>query len=74
MKKRLLTNWTFTRALYLIMGIAVIIQFVTSRQWMGAVLGGYIAAMGLFGFGCAGGNCVRVHRQVDRSAPVEDLE
>jgi hypothetical protein len=57
MKERILTNWTFARALYLIMGIAVIIQSVMSQQWFGVAFGGYFAAMGLFAFGCAAGNC-----------------
>ena len=45
MKERILTNWTFARALYLIIGIAVIIQSVMSHQWFGVA------------FGCASGNC-----------------
>lgn len=57
MKQRILTNWTFTRALYLVIGISIIFQSVESQQWFGAVFGGYFAAMGLFAFGCASGNC-----------------
>ena len=57
MKNRILTNWTFMRALYLLMGIAVIIQSVMSQQWFGILIGGYFASMCLFAFGCAAGNC-----------------
>lgn len=57
MKERILTNWTFMRALYLLMGIAVIVQAVMSQQWFGILIGGYFASMGLFAFGCAAGNC-----------------
>jgi len=57
MKERILTNWTFMRALYLVMGVAVIVQSVMSQQWFGVVFGGYFASMGLFAFGCAAGNC-----------------
>ncbi|MBU2018909.1 MAG: hypothetical protein KJ941_04615 [Bacteroidetes bacterium] len=57
MKERILTNWTLARALYLGMGIVVIIQSVMSQLWFGAVIGGYFASMGLFAFGCAAGNC-----------------
>lgn len=57
MKERILTNWTFTRALYLIMGLFVMIQSVMGQQWFGVAFGSYIAAMGLFAFGCASGNC-----------------
>jgi len=57
MKQRILTNWTFARGLYLVMGIFVIVQSVMSQQWFGVAFGGYFAAMGLFAFGCASGNC-----------------
>ena len=57
MKERLLTNWTITRAFYLIAGIFVVIQSIMSQQWFGIAFGGYFAAMGLFAFGCASGNC-----------------
>ena len=57
MKKRIFENWTLTRALYLGLGISVIIESVMSKQWFGIVLGIYFAAMGLFAFGCASGIC-----------------
>ncbi|MBK7883904.1 MAG: hypothetical protein IPJ81_08925 [Chitinophagaceae bacterium] len=57
MKQRLLTKWTFTRVLYIIMGGFVIIQSIMIRQWPGVALGSYFASMGLFAFGCASGNC-----------------
>lgn len=57
MKERILRNWNFTRVLYLIMGCAVIVQSLISRQWLGIAFGGYFASMGLFAFGCASGNC-----------------
>jgi len=57
MKERILTNWTITRAFYLIIGIFVVIQSIINQQWFGIAFGGYFAAMGLFAFGCASGNC-----------------
>lgn len=57
MKERVLTNWTFARALYLVMGLIVIVQSLMSQQWLGVLFGGYFAVMGLFAFGCAAGNC-----------------
>ncbi len=57
MKQRLLTNWTFTRALYVVMGILVAIQSIEPLQWFGIILGVYFASMGLFSFGCASGAC-----------------
>ncbi|PWT78256.1 MAG: hypothetical protein C5B59_02205 [Bacteroidetes bacterium] len=57
MKKRILTGWTFRRGLYAAMGTFIIIQAVIMHEWIGILLGGYFAAMGIFAFGCAGGNC-----------------
>jgi len=56
-KERLLTGWTFTRVAYLVIGIMVIIQAAVNDQWLGILLGSYVAFMGLFAFGCAGGSC-----------------
>ncbi len=56
-KNRLLTGWTFIRVAYLVIGIMVIIQAAVNDQWLGMLLGGYVAFMGLFAFGCAGGSC-----------------
>ena len=58
MKERILTNWTFTRAFYLIVGVFVVIQSIMGQQWFGIAFGGYFAAMGVFAFGCASGNCL----------------
>lgn len=57
MKERILTGWTLTRVLYLVMGTYIVVQSVLEQQWVGILLGGYFAAMGLFAFGCAAGNC-----------------
>ncbi len=57
MKERILTKWTFRRAMYLVIGTAIVIQSMISHQWFGIAFGGYFASMGLFAFGCAAGNC-----------------
>lgn len=78
MKERIFTNWTFTRALYLILGLVVIIESITSHQWFGIGIGGYFASMGLFAFGCAAGNCYggncAVEPKQKTSASIEDVE
>lgn len=76
MKQRILTNWTFARALYLIMGIAVIVQSVMSQQWFGVAFGGYFAAMGLFAFGCASGNCFGGNCSVEpnQKSTIQDVD
>jgi hypothetical protein len=57
MKERILTGWTVTRVIYLVIGSFLIVQSAMEKQWPGVVFGGYFAAMGLFAFGCAAGNC-----------------
>jgi hypothetical protein len=58
MKERILTGWTFTRALYGIMGVTIIFQSWIHHEWLGVLFGGYFASMGIFAFGCAAGNCI----------------
>jgi len=57
-KERIFTNWTVVRAFYLILGIAIIFQSVTSQQWFGVAMGAYVFSMGLLAFGCAAGTCL----------------
>lgn len=57
MKQRLLTGWNFRRIMYAAIGIALIVQSIMVKEWFGILIGGYFAAMGVFAFGCAGGNC-----------------
>jgi hypothetical protein len=71
MKERMLYGWNFMRVFYLLIGLTIIIESIISKQWPGIAFGGYFAAMGLFRFGCAGGNCstgfARRHRQQSES-------
>jgi hypothetical protein len=57
MKERILTGWTVKRVLYLGIGVFLLVQSVMDGQGFGILFGGYFAAMGLFAFGCASGNC-----------------
>lgn len=57
MKKRIFTGWTWVRGAFLFMGLWMIIQTALEGQWLGIVLGLWLAIMGLFGIGCAAGNC-----------------
>lgn len=57
MKNRILTGWNFSRILYLLMGIVIIVQSVFSKQWSGVALGALLASMGIFAMGCASGAC-----------------
>lgn len=74
MKTRILTNWTFSRALYLVLGIIIIIQSVMGQQWYAIAIGVYFAAMGLFAFGCAAGNCTtEIKQKTNNSIQDKDL-
>jgi hypothetical protein len=57
MKKKLLSGWTVQRAVFLGVGLLLLVHTIMDNQPIGIVLGIYITAMGLFGFGCASGNC-----------------
>ena len=57
MKQRILSNWNFTRFFFIGMGIALIISSIQDFEWIGMLVGGYFASMGIFAFGCASGNC-----------------
>ena len=78
MKNRILTNWTFGRALYLVMGIVFIVQSIMNQQWLGVAFGGYFASMGLFAFGCAAGNCYgrncETEPQLKSNTTIQDVE
>ncbi|GAA4312456.1 hypothetical protein [Compostibacter hankyongensis] len=57
MKERILYGWNIRRSLYFLVGVGIAVYAVLERQWLGAILGAYFAAMALFNFGCAAGNC-----------------
>lgn len=58
MLNRLTTGWNFRRILYVAMGALIVSQAIADKQWFGVFFGAYFASMGLFAFGCAGGQCV----------------
>ncbi len=55
--ERVLRGWTVTRVVYFLLGSVIVWQSISDSQWIGVLLGGYFAAMGVFAFGCAAGNC-----------------
>jgi arginine exporter protein ArgO len=64
MKERLTKGWTLGRVLYVALGAFVVAQSLMQQQWLGVLLGGYFASMGLFSFGCAAGGCLGGAQQV----------
>jgi len=57
MKQRILSGWNFQRFIYVVLGVAVIVQSAIQREWIGILLGIYFVSMGIFALGCAAGNC-----------------
>ncbi len=78
MKQRILTGWTLTRLLYLVIGVFVVINSIQAEQWFGIAFGAYFASMGIFAFGCAGGNCFggscATEMPTKTNSPVEEIE
>ena len=74
MKERLLSNWTWMRTVYTIMGLLVLAQAISAAQWWGMGLGAYVFLMGAFGFGCAGGSCAGGNCMVKPDADQEKVE
>ncbi len=58
MKQQLLQNWNFMRLIRLGLGIFIIAQAVTMKDWTMGVLGIAFTAMPIFNIGCCGvGGC-----------------
>ena len=70
---RLFNGWTITRAIYVAIGGVVLVDAVPKSEWIGMLLGGYLAAMGLFAFGCAGGNCAMPQASMDSKDGIDDV-
>ena len=74
MKEIIFNNWTFIRVFYLALGLYIAISSTMYNEWMGTMLGTYFASMGLFAFGCAGGQCYGGNCYTNNPIPDKDLE
>lgn len=54
--QRLIKGWSVTRVLFTLSGGYIVADAVMNRNWPALLPGIYFLAMGLLGFGCAGGN------------------
>ena len=76
---RITTGWTFSRALYVVVGILLITQSIMDNLWFGTLIGAYFTSMGLFAFGCASpngcyeGNCDTSDNEGGKSSKSEQL-
>ena len=73
MMERMLTGWSFTRVVYILMGSYLAIQAISEEHWAFVPLGLYFASMGLFAFGCAAGNCYTAPNQTTITGSVNDV-
>ena len=65
--QRIITGWTLARFVYLGLGSVIMFESLFHSEWLGVVIGGYFAVMGLFGLGCASGACYGGSRMTDRA-------
>jgi hypothetical protein len=58
MKQALFTNWTFLRALRLLIGLAIVVQAIVSKDSVFGIAGLLFTGMAIFNVGCCGvGGC-----------------
>lgn len=57
MKQRLLTGWSVRRVIYLVGGAGMSTYFFMDKMWLMGIVSLYFVGMGIFAFGCAGGQC-----------------
>lgn len=50
-------GWSVRRVIYLLGGIGMTSYFLMNKMWLMAIPCLYFVAMGIFAFGCAGGQC-----------------
>jgi hypothetical protein len=55
--KRVFTNWNLRRVAFAGLGILMSVQSIMDHHWIGLAIGIYFTSMGVFSFGCAGGQC-----------------
>lgn len=67
MMKAYLRNWDLMRMLRLAVGIFIVVQGITTRDWMITLLGGLFSLMPLLNIGCCGGAAACSNKPVSRS-------
>ncbi len=69
MKDAILKNWTFSRGLRLIIGLAIIVQALVSKDTMFGVAGLLFISMAVFNIGCCGaGGCATAPKKTDKNS------
>lgn len=71
MRNKILIGGTWIRGVFLLLGLWMIIRTAMDGEWPEIVLGSWLAAMGLFGFGCAAGKCFSGNCEVKAKSDAE---
>lgn len=74
MRERILKNWSLVRIFYLLIGGYVAISALMDKQWLLVLAGLWFTAMGVFGLGCASGNCSTKIDSHNKDQDKESLE
>jgi len=74
-KQTIFTNWTFSRALRLCLGLLIIGQAINSRDWPIGLMGILFTLMPVFNIGCcSSGNCAIPHQKMAKQAELSSKE
>ena len=57
MRQRILSGWNFMRIIWLMMGIGIVIQAVTEKNFLMLIPGSYFVFASLANIGCFAGSC-----------------
>lgn len=57
MKERILSRWNFMRVLWLLMGVGIIIQAITEKNFLMLLPGLYFVFAAIANIGCFAGSC-----------------
>ncbi len=69
MKDAIFKNWTFSRVLRLIIGIAIMVQAFISKDTLFGVAGLLFTSMAFFNMGCCGaGGCAAPPKEMDKNS------
>lgn len=56
MKSTLFTHWNFLRWMRLLIGVAILVQAIVSKDWLFGLAGVFFTALPLLNIGCCGVN------------------
>lgn len=73
LKHRLFSNWTNVRLIYNLLGLLILGSSIPETEWIGILFGAYVSSMGIFAFGCAGGQCIPM-KDNDQNSDSNELE